>query len=229
MSGDGNMAGNGKRSAATSRAAEATTALRAKAVSRKRSREKVRAYGKRMRAKGLRLVQTWLPGMRTPEFAAAAHRASVAAANNRTENEDLGFINSVAWSTSEQAESLAKREPKRCLRGPKQVKRGEIWSLSRGADHAGNPLTAVIVQNHRFDATASLAVCPLTGTLIGAALLRITITPSEANGLRTTAQLMVDKISTVPKSKLGRRLGRRDAAAVSRLNQIIALFLGLAE
>lgn len=35
----------------------------------KSSREKVRAYRERMRAKGLRLVQMWVPDARTPEHA----------------------------------------------------------------------------------------------------------------------------------------------------------------
>lgn len=43
------------------------------------SREKVRAYRERMRAKGLRLVQMWLPDMRTPQFAAEARRQSLLA------------------------------------------------------------------------------------------------------------------------------------------------------
>ena len=44
--------------------------------------ERVAAYRKRMRAKGLRLVQMWLPDTRTPEFAKQAHRASLAIANS---------------------------------------------------------------------------------------------------------------------------------------------------
>jgi mRNA interferase MazF len=40
---------------------------------------------------------------------------------------------------------------------------------------------------------------------------------------------MVDKISTLPKTKVGRRIGQLDAADVARLNQRVVLFLGLAE
>ena len=45
----------------------------------KSSREKVRAYRERMRAKGLRLVQMWVPDTRTPDFGAEAHRQSLRA------------------------------------------------------------------------------------------------------------------------------------------------------
>ncbi len=68
----------------------------------KPSRDKVRAYRERMRAKGLRLVQMWLPDTRTPAFAAQAHRDSLAIANSPTEREDQAFIDSVSWWTSEE-------------------------------------------------------------------------------------------------------------------------------
>jgi hypothetical protein len=67
------------------------------------SRDKVRAYRSRMRAKGLRLVQLWLPDTSTPEFAAAAHRASLAIANSPTEREDQAFVDSISWLNSEEA------------------------------------------------------------------------------------------------------------------------------
>jgi mRNA interferase MazF len=39
--------------------------------------------------------------------------------------------------------------------------------------------------------------------------------------------LMVDKITTVPKSKAGERIGRLDDEDVVRLNQAVMVFLGL--
>jgi hypothetical protein len=66
------------------------------------SREKVRAHRARMRARGFRLFQMWLPDTRTPEFAAQAHRASLAIANSPSEREDQEFIDAVSWWTSEE-------------------------------------------------------------------------------------------------------------------------------
>jgi len=74
------------------------------------SREKVRAYRKRMRAKGFRLAQMWLPDTRSPEFAAEAHRQSLRAANSPTEKEDQAFIDSISWWNSEEAAALEKME-----------------------------------------------------------------------------------------------------------------------
>ena len=74
----------------------------AKLSSARPSRDKVRAYRKRMRAKGFRLVQMWLPDARSPEFAAQAHRASLAIAQSPAEQDDQAFIDSVQWWTSEE-------------------------------------------------------------------------------------------------------------------------------
>ena len=52
--------------------------------------------------------------------------------------------------------------------------------------------------------------------------------PNERNGLRATSRLMVDKITTVPKSKVGELIGRLDDEDMVRLNQAVLVFLGLA-
>ena len=107
------------------------------------------------------------------------------------------------------------------------MKRGEVWTLS-GSGYAGKPRPAVIVQDDRFDATASVTVCAFTTDATEAPLFRLAIEPDGQNGLRLTSRLMVDKITTVPKSRLGERVGRLPAAEMVRLNRAIAVFLGLA-
>jgi mRNA interferase MazF len=109
------------------------------------------------------------------------------------------------------------------------LRRGEIWSVAGGADYTGKPRPAIIVQSDKFDATLSIAICPLTGAFVEAAPARFTIVPSEGNGLKTISQAMVDKVSTIPKSKVGRRIGALDSHDVALLNQTMALFLGLAD
>ena len=108
------------------------------------------------------------------------------------------------------------------------MKRGEIWTVSGGPGYAGKPRPVVIIQDDRYDATASITVCGLTSSDTDAPLARPTIEPTEGNGLRVSSQLMVDKITTVPKRRLGYRLGRLDAEDVTRLNRAIVVFLGVA-
>jgi mRNA interferase MazF len=107
------------------------------------------------------------------------------------------------------------------------MKRGEIWTISGGADYAGKPRPSVIVQDDSFDHTQSITVCGFTSSAIDAPLLRILVEPSERNGLRAPSWLMVDKLMTVPRSKAGERMGQLDVEDLVRLNQAMLVFLGL--
>lgn len=96
-----------KRSAAQVRAKTVTRKTRPKAsrpakqAQASTSRDKVRAYRRRMRAKGLRLVQMWLPDTRTPEFAAEAHRQSLLANTSPYAAEDQAWVDSVSdWNSN---------------------------------------------------------------------------------------------------------------------------------
>ncbi|WP_333826261.1 type II toxin-antitoxin system PemK/MazF family toxin [Pinisolibacter sp.] len=108
------------------------------------------------------------------------------------------------------------------------MRRGEIWTVSGGPDYAGKPRPVVLVQDDGFDATQSITVCAFTTDPTEAPLFRLAVEPSDGNGLQCPSRLMVDKITTVPKSKLGRRIGRLGDEDVVRLNQAIVVFLGLA-
>ena len=107
------------------------------------------------------------------------------------------------------------------------MKRGEVWTVS-GPGYAGKPRPAVIVHDERFDATASVTVCVFTTDETDAPLFRLAVTPNDQNGLRSASKLMVDKLVTVSKERLGERIGRLDDEDVVRLNRAILVFLGLA-
>jgi mRNA interferase MazF len=107
------------------------------------------------------------------------------------------------------------------------VKRGEIWTVS-ASGYSGKPRPAVIVQDDRFDATASITICVFTTDETEAPLFRLPVGPSERNGLRYVSRLMVDKLTTVSRDRLGARVGRLDDEDVVRLNRAILVFLGLA-
>lgn len=108
------------------------------------------------------------------------------------------------------------------------MKRGEIWTAAGGKDYAGKARPVVIVQDDSFDATASITICAFTTDETDAPLFRLPVVPNERNGLRAHCRLMVDKITTVPKSRIGKRIGRLDDEDVLRLNQAVLVFLGLA-
>jgi len=108
------------------------------------------------------------------------------------------------------------------------VKRGEVWTVSGGAAYTGKPRPAVVVQEDRFESTSSITLCAFTTDPTDAPLLRLLVEPSDRNGLAGASRLMVDKITTVPKSRLGKRVGKLDDEDVVRLNRALTVFLGLA-
>jgi mRNA interferase MazF len=107
-------------------------------------------------------------------------------------------------------------------------RRGDIWTVAGGKDYAGKPRPVVIVQDDSFDATESITVCAFTTDDKEAPLFRLHVEPNDRNGLRSSCRMMADKIATVPKSKLGARIGRLDDEDILRLNQAVLVFLGLA-
>ena len=108
------------------------------------------------------------------------------------------------------------------------MRRGEVWTVAGGNDYAGKPRPVVIVQEDRFDATASVTNCAFTTNETDAPLFRIPVEPDDRNGLKVVCRLMVDKITTVPRTKLGKHIGRLDESDMVRLNRAMLVFLGLA-
>lgn len=108
------------------------------------------------------------------------------------------------------------------------MKRGEIWTVAGGKDYAGKPRPAVIVQDDNFNATNSVTICAFTTDVTEAPLFRLAVEPNARNGLNFPCRLMVDKITTVSKGKIGARIGRLDDEDIARLNRAMLVFLGLA-
>jgi mRNA interferase MazF len=108
------------------------------------------------------------------------------------------------------------------------MKRGEIWIAAGGKEYAGKPRPSVVVQDDQFDATDSITVCPFTSDPTNAWKIRLYVEPTQENGLRQPSRLMVDKLMTVRKDKLNRRIGRLDQQNMAELSNAIVIFLGLA-
>ncbi|WKZ83133.1 MAG: type II toxin-antitoxin system PemK/MazF family toxin [Acidimicrobiia bacterium] len=108
------------------------------------------------------------------------------------------------------------------------MRRSEIWTASAGSGYAGKPRPVVIVQDDRFDATHSVTVCAFTTDPTEAPLIRLPVAPDDQNGLRMPCSLMVDKITTVPRTKLREPVGRLADQDMVRLGRAIVVFFGLA-
>jgi mRNA interferase MazF len=107
--------------------------------------------------------------------------------------------------------------------------RGDIYVAAVRGPYTGKLRPVVIVQDDRFDATASVTVCPLTTNAVEAPLTRIVLEPTQATGIDQPSRIMVDKITTMPRENLRDRLGRLANEDLIRLNRALVVFLGLAE
>jgi mRNA interferase MazF len=73
-----------------------------------------------------------------------------------------------------------------------------------------------------------VTILPVTSELRAAPLLRISVEPSAENGLRKKSQVMIDKIQTVPRDKVGTTIGRLHRDVIVAVDRALAVFLGLA-
>lgn len=108
------------------------------------------------------------------------------------------------------------------------MRRSEVWTAAPGTGYTGKPRPVVVIQDDRFDATDSVTVCAFTTDRTEAPLIRLPVVPDEQNGLSQASSLMVDKITTVPRSKLGEHIGRLSDQDMVRLGRAVVVFFGLA-
>jgi mRNA interferase MazF len=109
------------------------------------------------------------------------------------------------------------------------MRRGEIWTVAGGAAYTGKPRPAVIIQDDRFDANDSIVMCPLTTDPTSAPIFRLPIPSNTRTGLRAPCRLMVDKLTAVPRKRLGTLVGTLSPDELRALNRAIFVFLGLSE
>jgi mRNA interferase MazF len=106
------------------------------------------------------------------------------------------------------------------------VRRGDLVTVAVSGDY-GKPRPALIVQADVYAEHPSVTVLPLTSELIDAPLLRVSVEPGESTGLRLRSQVMVDKVTTIPRVKVGNRIGQVNTATLRRVSQALAAFLDL--
>lgn len=106
------------------------------------------------------------------------------------------------------------------------MKRGDLVTVAVSGDY-GKPRPALVVQADAFDLHPSVTVLPLTSELHNAPLFRVKVRAGKLTGLRKESQVMVDKATTVPRAKLGTRMGQVDAETMEAVEQALRGFLGL--
>ncbi len=107
------------------------------------------------------------------------------------------------------------------------MRRGDLVVVAMQGDH-GKPRPALVIQSDLFDQLATVTVLPLISSGLVAAISRVDIAPSEANGLRLASQIVVHRPSTIRRDKVGRVIGRADDETMLTVTRSLAVFLGLA-
>lgn len=107
------------------------------------------------------------------------------------------------------------------------MKRGEIWMVAGGV-YASKPRPALIVQDDLFEATESVTVLPMTSTPTDAPFIRYWVSADEVSGLDRDSQVMIDKLTTIRRANVAKRVGRLTSQQMVDVERLMTAFLGLA-
>lgn len=104
------------------------------------------------------------------------------------------------------------------------MKRGDLVTVAMAGAY-GKPRPAVIIQSDAFGDVWSVTFLPLTSDVTEAWTYRVRVEPNPANGLSLTSQVMADKCSTLPRSKVGPVFGHLSDLEMAAVNRALAIFL----
>src|ERR1700681_2867104 len=107
------------------------------------------------------------------------------------------------------------------------MKRGDLVTVVLPGAY-GKARPAVVVQSDRYEAMESVTFLPLTSEVLPKQVCRVTVAPTAENGLQTPSQIMADKCSTLPLTKVGAVFRRLDDSAMAQIDRALAAFLGFA-
>jgi mRNA interferase MazF len=105
------------------------------------------------------------------------------------------------------------------------MQRGDLVTVSLQGNY-GKPRPALIVQSDLLTDLENVVLCPVTSDLHNAAF-RVTIEPNPANGLHALSQVMTDKLSTLPRTKISEPFGRLDDERMKAIDRALLLVVGV--
>lgn len=105
------------------------------------------------------------------------------------------------------------------------MRRGDLVTVALSGDY-GKPRPALVMQADEFAEHPSVTVLLITSEHIGAPLVRISLEPNATNGLDRRSDIMIDKTMTLPRARIGKTIGRIDAATMSAVSNALMTFLG---
>lgn len=70
----------------------------------------------------------------------------------------------------------------------------------------------------------TVALCLVTRNLRNAPNFRITVDPGPGNGLKSVSQIEIDKMVSVPRTRIGAVIGGLDDTTMLKVNHSLAVF-----
>lgn len=182
-------------------------------------RRNVRSHRQRLRARGLRPVQIWLPDLRQAAAQEQARCQSRAVAWSRQ---------TPPWTPPDPMEAIERGELRVLRTDETPLQAVPEQQLQMQRQLPVQPQVVAILLDNAFDELTTTLVCPLTTRLCRAPLLRVAVNPSARNGLQRSHQLMLDALTTVPRRQLGACIGRLGDDNLKQLCQALMVVSGLA-
>ena len=107
------------------------------------------------------------------------------------------------------------------------MRRGDVVVVALPGD-LGKPRPAVIVQaNVLNDNLRTVLLCPLSSFSSDPSFFRVAVEPTIENGLRLPSEIMVEKLQSANRSRVGQVIGRMDDITMNRLARSMTIVLGL--
>lgn len=106
------------------------------------------------------------------------------------------------------------------------MQRGSLVAVSLPGAY-GKPRPALVIQSDLLAGLDSIIICPITSE-IRQADFRVMIEPDGSNGLHSQSQVMVDKISTLPRVRVGPAFGQLDRSTIKAVERALLVVTGIA-
>jgi mRNA interferase MazF len=108
------------------------------------------------------------------------------------------------------------------------MRRGDIVTVAAPGNY-GKPRPVVVIRGDVLNRNArSTIVALMTSHLQDAPLLRLTLEPSDENGLKVLSQVQINRLLSLPSGKVGPTIGRLSDREIVELNRLLAVVIGLA-
>lgn len=104
--------------------------------------------------------------------------------------------------------------------------RGDVWTMHDDR-YASKARPVVIVQSDDVSGFDSVVLCLPTTYDSAHIPTRVKVEPSAENGLEHTSYVMTEKIASVSRGMLGKRIGRLEPSVMDEVSRRLAIVLGL--